>query len=108
LLQFPFDVYQNFLREHAYGLATQTFPSWLGDQLKAFVVALVGNIIFLPILYAVFRRAPRLWWAFGTGLAILFIVVGTMVTPVFIAPIFNKYQPLTDPKIRDPILAAAR
>jgi STE24 endopeptidase len=30
------------------------------------------------------------------------------MAPVLIEPIFNKYTPLTDPKIRDPILALAR
>jgi STE24 endopeptidase len=31
-----------------------------------------------------------------------------MAGPVFVEPIFNKYTPLTDPKVRDPILALAR
>jgi STE24 endopeptidase len=96
ILGFPLEVYQSFFREHAYGLATHTFGLWMGDQLKALIAALILNAFLLVGLYFVFRIAPRLWWAFGTVVAILFFVL------------FNKYQPLTDAKIRDPILALAR
>ncbi len=30
------------------------------------------------------------------------------ISPVYIEPLFNTYKPLTDPQIRDPILAMAR
>jgi STE24 endopeptidase len=38
------------------------------------------------------------------------IFSGTLVliAPVYIEPLFNTYKPLTDPKIRDPILAMAQ
>lgn len=108
VLGFPMEFYQNFVREHAYGLATQNFGAWMGDEMKGLLIAVVANALFLSALYTVFRRAPRLWWAWGTGVAIVFLMLGTMVAPVFIAPFFNKYQPVTDAKIRDPILALAR
>ena len=34
VITFPLTVYEGFIREHQYGLATQTFAPWLGDQLK--------------------------------------------------------------------------
>src|SRR5437588_9500205 len=108
LLGFPLELYQNYFREHAYGLATQNFGSWIGDEAKGLIVALITNTILLGALYFVFRRAPRLWWAFGTGVAILLFIIGVMVAPIFIFPLFNKFEPLTDAKIRDPILALAR
>jgi STE24 endopeptidase len=108
LLSFPLELYQNYFREHAYGLSTQAFGSWLGDEGKGLLVALIANLLMLAALYAVFRRAPRLWWAFGTGVAVLLFMVGVMLAPLFILPLFNKYQPVTDAAIRDPILALAR
>src|ERR1035438_2848148 len=41
LLGFPLAVYEGFYREHQYGLATQAFGPWLGDQLKGLGVSLV-------------------------------------------------------------------
>ena len=108
ILGFPMELYQNFFREHAYTLSTQSFGSWMGDETKAAIVNLIGNIIFLSVLYAVFRRAPRLWWAFGVAVSCALFIISVMLAPVFVFPLFNKYQPLTDAAIRDPILALAR
>ncbi len=108
LLGFPLEFYQNFIREHQYHLSNQSFTSWMGDEWKNALVTVIANAIFLSALYAVFRRAPRLWWAFGVAVSSLLFIVAVMLAPVFVSPLFNKYQPLTDPVIRDPILALAR
>ena len=108
LLNFPLELYQNYFREHAYGLSTQAFGPWLGDEGKGLLVALVANLLMFAAFYAVFQRAPRLWWAFGTAVAVLLFMGGVMLAPVFVSPLFNKYQPVTDATIRDPILALAR
>lgn len=45
-------------------------------------------------------------WASVASVAFLFVV--SLLAPVYIAPLFNKYNTLDDPKIRDPILSLAR
>jgi STE24 endopeptidase len=69
---------------------------------------LVGGTLLVVVLYAVFRRAPRTWWILGTIVMIIFSGTLVLIAPVYIEPLFNTYKPLTDPKIRDPILAMAR
>jgi STE24 endopeptidase len=108
VLSFPLDVYQNFSREHAYGLATQTFWPWLGEQMIGLVVQLIAIVIALVVLYWIFRRASRHWWVWGTIVAVFFIVFGNLVQPVYVDPLFNAYRPIENPVIRDPILALAR
>lgn len=107
ILTFPLDVYSGFFREHTYGLATQNFPGWMGDQVKGLIVGLILAPILLMVLYAVFRRAPRTWWIWGTVVGVAFLILGMLIGPIFIEPIFNTYKPLTDPKISEPILAMA-
>ena len=107
-LTFPLHLYENFLREHQYGFATQGFPSWIREQLVGFCLTIIGGTILLIALYAVFRRAPRTWWAWATAVVITFLFVVLLIGPVFIEPLFNTYKPLTKPEIRDPILAMAR
>ena len=107
-LNFPLTVYQEFYREHKYGLATQTFGPWFYEQIQMLIIALIAASLALMILYSVFRRAPRTWWIWGTIVAVCFSIFGTFITPVYIEPIFNTYKPLEDPAIRDPILALAR
>src|SRR6266478_5885203 len=62
VLTFPLAFYQQFLREHQYGFATQTFGPWFLEQLIGLIVGLIAGTIALSILYSVFRRAPRSWW----------------------------------------------
>lgn len=108
LLEFPLSVYQRYFREHAYGLATQTFAPWFREQMIGLVVDLIGTSLLLMALYAVFRRAQRTWWVWGTILAMIFMVIGMMLAPVYIEPLFNSYKPLTDPAVSEPILAMAK
>src|SRR5213075_3361938 len=71
-------------------------------------VALIIGTVLLIVLYAVFRRAPRTWWIWGAIVAVIFSCAATFIAPVYIEPLFNTYKPLSNPEIRDPILAMAR
>jgi STE24 endopeptidase len=108
LLSFPLTVYQGFFREWKYGLATQTFGPWLGDQGKDLLVGMVMGGIALMVTYAVFRKAPRTWWLWGAAVSVGFAVVAGAISPVFIDPLFNTYTKLEDAKVREPILSMAR
>ncbi len=108
LLAFPLDVYSGFVREHQYGMATQDFAAWLGDQLKGLGVGLVFGSLTVAALYAVFRKAPRTWWIWGAALMLVFLIFGALIAPVFIAPLFNTYTELKHPELRESILSLAR
>jgi STE24 endopeptidase len=108
VLSFPLNIYERFVREHQYGLATQSFPAWFREQLMGLGIMLMGSAIFLIVLYTVFRRAPRTWWIWGTAVAVVFSFFVLFIAPVFIEPLFNTYKPLTKPEISEPILAMAR
>ncbi len=107
-LNLPLNCYEGFVREHQYGMSNQTFGAWFGESLKALTVALVILPIVFAVLYSIFRVAERTWWIWGTIVGIVLTTALTIAAPIFIEPIFNKYTPLSDPKIRDPILALAR
>jgi STE24 endopeptidase len=108
ILSFPLNLYENFFREHQYGFATQSFLPWFREQSLGLGIAIVGGTILLVVLYAIFRRAPRTWWIWGTVVVIVFMFVTAFIAPVFIEPLFNTYKPLTKSEIKDPILAMAR
>jgi STE24 endopeptidase len=108
ILVFPLTVYEDYFREHKYGLATQTFGPWMGDQLKGLGVNLVLGGLLAMLLFGVVRRLPRTWWIWGAVVTILFLIFTVLISPVYIVPIFNKVTRLNDPKIVDPILSMAR
>src|SRR6202158_4414470 len=108
ILVFPLTVYEDYFREHKYGLATQTFGPWMGDQMKGLGVGLVLGGLLAMLLFGVVRRFPRTWWIWGSVVTIAFSTFTAMIAPVFIFPIFNKITRLDDPKVVDPILSMAR
>ena len=103
----PLDIYGGFMREKKYGFMNQTFGAWMGDQGKALVVSIILQAIFFPLLYIVIRRLGRAWWLPGATLAVAFIILGQVIAPVFIAPLFNTFTPLKDATLRQEILDLA-
>jgi len=108
LLQFPMSVYEGYFREHQYGLSTQNFAGWFRDQAVGLAVGLVLGAIALTILFAIVRRLGASWWVWGALASVVLLMFTVLIAPVYIAPLFNTYTKLTDPKVKDPILSMAR
>ena len=108
VLSFPLTVYEDFFREHAYGLSNQNFAQYLRDFAVGFLVQLVAATIVLTVIYAVIRATPRMWWLWGTLVTVIFLAIGLMVGPVFISPLFNTYTSLKDGPVKQDILTLAR
>jgi len=108
ILGFPLTIYQDFFREHHYGLSDQPLGDWLKDQAIGIAVGAVLGGIAIMVLYAILRRVQKSWWIWASvaSVALLFVIIS--LAPVYIAPLFNKYETLNDPKLRDPILSLAR
>ncbi len=108
VLGFPLTVYEGFFRERKYGLMNQTFPQWLGDQSKALMLGLVLGAILVTALFGVVRLLQKTWWIWGSVVTIAFLMFASFVSPVYIAPLFNKYTPISDERVKQPILSMAR
>jgi STE24 endopeptidase len=108
ILSFPLTLYEGFFREHQYGLSNQNLPEWLGDQAKGIAVGAVIGGIAIMVLYAILRRVQKSWWIWASVATVALLFVLLSLAPVYIAPLFNQYHTLDDPKIRDPILSMAR
>jgi STE24 endopeptidase len=108
VLTFPLTLYEEFFREHAYGLSNQNFPQWLGDFAKDFGFEIVGTVIIATVIYSVIRATPRLWWLWGAIVLVVFMGALDVIYPVFVAPAFNHYYPLKDGPVKQQILSMAR
>ncbi|HET7923036.1 MAG TPA: M48 family metallopeptidase [Gammaproteobacteria bacterium] len=108
ILSFPWSLYQDFFREHQYGLSNQSFGQWMGDEFKGLLVGLILGTIALTIVYAVIRKTPRNWWLWGAVVLIVFGIFSATIAPVYISPLFNTYKPLPDSTLKSQILSMAR
>jgi STE24 endopeptidase len=108
VLTFPLTLYEGFYREKAYGLLNQDFLAWFGDFATSIALLLVGAVIVLTLIYSVIRAAPRTWWIWGAGITIFFLGILLIISPVFIDPLFNHYEPLPESAVKHSIVALAR
>jgi STE24 endopeptidase len=108
VLTFPLTVYEGFFREWKYGLATQTFGPWMGDQIKGLLIAIILGGIVAVVLLEIVRWLPNSWHIWGAIVTTLFMIATVMIAPVYLLPLFNKVTKLDDPKVTQPILSMAR
>ncbi|HEV7672422.1 MAG TPA: M48 family metallopeptidase [Thermoanaerobaculia bacterium] len=108
LLTLPLTIYQDFWREHSYGLSNMTFGSWFRDAAVGLGVSVILGSLFVVLLYWVFRKAPRTWWIWGTAAALVGLLFVALIAPVYIAPLFNTYKPLGEGALKSNILSLAR
>ena len=108
VLNLPWSIYADFVREHQYGLAAQDFGDWFKDALKSLMVSAIVLPLLLIAIYAAVRRAGARWWIWASGIAFVFVVFAMMLAPVFVEPLFNDYKPLREGDIRQAVLSLAR
>ncbi|QCI80176.1 M48 family metallopeptidase [Hankyongella ginsenosidimutans] len=108
LITLPWTIYTDWWRPHHYGLSKQPLGDWLGQGMIGLVLnVLIGGLFFMG-LYWLIRRLPRLWWLAGAGMAGAGILLMLLIAPVFIEPLFNKYEPFPKGPARDAIVALAK
>jgi STE24 endopeptidase len=108
LLALPMTIYTDFVREHAYGLATQTFADWSFDRLKGLLISLIIVPPVIALLYAAVRKTGARWWIWASGGTFVLILFFMLIAPVFLDPVFNHYKPLRQGEVREQVLSLAR
>lgn len=107
VLGLPLAWYEGFVREHAYGLSSQTATKWWSDQLISLAIGCVFLAATLWFPYWLLRKSPRRWWLW-TGLASIPLLAFILfVTPIWIEPLFNKFGPMKDKVLERQILDLA-
>src|SRR5512139_843834 len=107
LLTFPWEVYQGWWRELAYGRTSQPFGDYLRQALVATLISVPLVALFFVGVYALIRRAGRRWWIWSGGLTAVALAALLLVSPVLIEPIFNKYEPVPAGDVRDALVVMA-
>jgi Zn-dependent protease with chaperone function len=103
LVFLPLGWYAGYVRQHAYGLSTETAAAWLGDWAKAVGITVVFSALLLWIPYSLLRVSPRRWWLWSGLLTAPLTVLVMIVLPVYIAPLFDEYGRMRDPALEQRI-----
>jgi STE24 endopeptidase len=100
VLDLPFDYYRQFVLEQRFGFNKMSVGLWLADMLKG---ALVGALIGLPLVWVVLTLMDRtgpLWWLYAWLVWSGFQLLMMVLYPTVIAPLFNKFTPLSDDSLK--------
>jgi Zn-dependent protease with chaperone function len=107
VVDLPRAYYEEFSRQHAYGLSNQTLGKWWTDTLTTLVLGCIIGPLVIWVPYLLLRKSPRRWWLYSALALIPFIIAGNLVAPIWIAPLFNKFGPMKDKALEAQILALA-
>jgi STE24 endopeptidase len=108
LTDVPWDLLSQFGVERQFGFSTITLKTWLMDQVKSLLIALIlGTLLGVGLLLLIGSLGSR-WWLPAWIALSLFQLLMAFVAPVLILPLFNKFEPLQDEELGDRILALAR
>ena len=103
LADLPFSIYRTFVIEAKYGFNRMTPALFVADLAKSIAL---GLAIGVPLLFAVLwlmARMGSLWWLYVWLTWVGFNLLMLVAYPTLIAPLFNKFSPLTDETLKDRI-----
>ncbi|NIP72947.1 MAG: M48 family metallopeptidase [Gammaproteobacteria bacterium] len=103
LLELPFSAYRTFGIEQRFGFNRTTAATFMGDLLKGglLLVALGGPLAWL-VLWIMDISGPE-WWLYVWLVWFGFSLLMMWAYPAFIAPLFNRFEPLQDEALRQRI-----
>jgi STE24 endopeptidase len=96
VIDLPFDYYRQFVIEERFGFNRMGKGIFFADRIKGL---LLGAAFGLPLLFVVLwlmSQAGSLWWLWTWVVWVVFQLLVLVLYPSFIAPLFNKFEPLKD------------
>lgn len=96
LIGWPLSLYRVFGIEARFGFNRMTWKVYVADLLKGVLLGLVlGVPLLAAILWLMLAGGPR-WWLYAWLVWATFSLLLAWAYPVFIAPLFNRFRPVTD------------
>ena len=104
-IDLPFSIYRTFILEQKFGFNRMNAKTFIGDLFKEIILTLV---LMLPLVYAIlylmnFQAIGNYWWIYVWLIITGFSLVMMWIYPSYIAPIFNKFNPLENENLKDRI-----
>ena len=108
LMNVPWSLYGTFVVEARHGFNNTTMSTFVGDLIKSTLLTMVLSPPIIAGLVKIMLLVPgpaMAVWIWGFMLAVSLIML--TIYPVIIAPLFNKYQPLEEGKLKKKIESLA-
>jgi STE24 endopeptidase len=103
LLRIPFGLYETFVIEERHGFNVMNFKMWFLDLLKSIIIAAILGGLLLGLLLALVIHGGHIWWVWAWMSVGGFELILLWLFPVFILPLFNKFDPIENKGLEDRI-----
>ena len=105
LLDLPFTLYQTFVVEERFGFNKMTWKLWFTDAVKGTVIGAAIGLPIAALILWLMGAAGSMWWLWAWAVWMGFNLLLLVIYPTFIAPLFNKFQPLEDETLKARVTA---
>ncbi len=95
IAELPAAFVQDYTLERRYGLSEQSREDWLADYAKSAVLSIALSAVVATLFGIAVRRAPATWPLLASAGAVPLFVLGNVVVPIYVLPLFNAFEPLT-------------
>ncbi|MDM5328354.1 M48 family metallopeptidase [Neobacillus sp. CF12] len=106
LATFPLS-YISYYLSKTYNISTQSFSSWMREELIDFWINFGTLMIIVPVLYWLMKKSIKRWWLYAWLLSVPFTLFMMFLQPVIIDPLYNDFYPLKNKELETKILALA-
>ena len=100
LIELPLAWYDTFRVEQRFGFNRMTTRLWLADLLKNTAVGAAIGLPLAALILWIMGASGGLWWLWAWVAWTAFNLVLMVVYPLWIAPLFNKFEPLPDEALK--------
>ena len=105
MVDLPFSWYKQFHLEERFGFNRMGKKLFFIDMMKGLGVGAAIGIPLLWVILSLMAKAGNLWWLWAWVVLTIFSLLMQWIFPSFIAPLFNKFQPLPDGDLKTQIEA---
>ena len=96
----PFDLYRTFVTEARFGFNKTTWPLYCLDALKGLALSAVIGIPLFLVVFWLMEKMGAHWWLYVWLVWLAFSLAMLAIYPNYIAPLFNKFNPLADASLK--------
>jgi STE24 endopeptidase len=95
-LHLPFSLARTFGLEAKFGFNRASPLTFALDRLKGLSLQFLLGALLLFGMFWLLAAMPRFWWLLGWAVSVALTIALTVIFPMWIAPLFNKFTPLPD------------
>lgn len=106
VVTFPISYY-SYSVSKSYRISTQSFSSWMKDELIDFWIDYGMLFIIVLVLYWLINKSRKRWWIYAWLISIPFSIFLMFIQPVVIDPLYNDFYPLKNKELEEKILSLA-